>query len=69
MAGALAVAEVILLRLDRGLIDQHDGDVVLYRIDAVALLALQAFRVGTILEFLLAGGTDQNFQEFFGKHN
>ncbi len=33
------------LRLDRSLIDQHDGDIVLYRVDPVALLTLKAFRV------------------------
>jgi hypothetical protein len=42
------------LGFDGGLIDQHDGD--------VALLALQALRVRAVLEFLLAGRTDQNFQ-------
>jgi hypothetical protein len=59
----------ILLRFDRRLIDQHDGNVVLHRIDTVALLALQALRGLTVFERLLAGGTNQNFQEFFGKHN
>src|ERR1700676_1110313 len=59
----------ILLRFDGRLIDQHDGNVVLHGVDALALLALQALRVWAVLECLLAGGTDQNFQEFFGKHN
>jgi hypothetical protein len=59
----------ILLRLNRGLIDQHDGNVVFHRIDAVALLALQALRVLPVFERLLTGWTNQNFQELFGKHN
>src|ERR1700686_1669949 len=50
------------LRLDRGLIDQHDGDVVLDRIDPVTLLALQGLRALTVFECLFARRTNQNFQ-------
>ena len=58
----LAVKTLTALRLDRGLIDQHDGDVVLDRIDPVTLFALQTLRVLAVLEPLLAGRTNQNFQ-------
>lgn len=57
------------LRLDRGLIDQHDGDIVLHRIDPVALRTFQAFRVLAVIERLLAGWTNQHFQEVFGNHD
>ena len=57
------------LRLDRGLIDQHDGDIVLHRVDPVALRTSQAFRVLAVLERLLAGWTNQRFQEVFGNHD
>jgi hypothetical protein len=57
------------LRLDGCLVDQHDGDVVLHGIDAVALGALQTLRILPIFESLLAGGTDQNLQQIFGEHD
>ena len=57
------------LRLDRSLIDQHDGDVVLYRVDPVALLTFETFRVLTVLERLFAGWTNQHFQEVLGNHD
>ena len=50
------------LGLDHGLIDQHDGDVVLDRINPVALRTLQTLRVLTVRERLLAGRAHQNFQ-------
>lgn len=50
------------LRLDDCLIDQHDRDVVLYRVDAVALLALQAFWLLAVFEPLLAFRTNQNIE-------
>ena len=56
------------LDLDGCLIHQHDGDVVLHQIDPVALRALQALRVLAVVEGLLAGGTNQNFQQVFGDH-
>ncbi len=57
------------LRLDRGLIDQHDRDIVLDRIDAVALGALQTLGILSVLERLLAGRADQDFEQFFGNHD
>lgn len=49
------------LKLDRGLIDQHDRDVVLYRVNPVALRTFQAFRILAVLERLLTGWTNQHF--------
>src|SRR5580658_9123060 len=57
------------LKFDRGLVDQHDRNVVLHRVDAMALGTLQALRVLAILERLLAGGTNQNFQQIFSNHD
>jgi hypothetical protein len=54
---------------DRGLVHQHDGDVVFYRIHPVALRTLQALRAVAVLEGLLARGTDQNFQQLLGNHD
>ena len=51
-----------------GFVDEHDGDVVFYRVDAMALCALQAFGVLAVVERLLAGGADQNVEERFRKH-
>ena len=63
-----AAARWRLLRLDLRLIDQHDRDIVLHRIDPMALNAFQAFRVLTVLQRLLTGRTDQNFQQILGNH-
>ena len=57
------------LGLDGCLIDEHDGDVVLHQIDAMALRALQALGVLAVVERLLAGGADQNLEKIFGKHD
>ena len=57
------------LRLDDCLLDQHDRDVVLHRIDSVTLLALQAFWLLAVFELLLAFRTNQNIEEFFGNHD
>ncbi len=51
-----------------GFVDQHDWDIVFDRIDAVTLLAFEGFRLFTVFECLLAGGTDQDFQQVFGDH-
>lgn len=56
-------------RFDRRLIHQHDGDIVAYGIDAVTLHALQALWVLTMLQFFLARGANQNFQQIFGNHD
>ena len=50
------------LGLDLSLIDQHDGDVVLHRIDPAALLTLQTFRILAVLQRLYACRTNQVFQ-------
>ena len=50
------------LRFDGRLIHQHDGDVVLHRIDPVALLALEAFGILPVVEGLTAGRADQVVQ-------
>jgi hypothetical protein len=57
------------LRFCGRFVDQHDGDVVLYPIDEVTLGAFQAFWILAILEGLLAGGTNQDFEEILGKHD
>ena len=57
------------LRFDRRLIDQHDGYVVLHRIDPVTFRTLQAFGALPVFEHLLARWTDQNFQKIFGNHD
>ncbi len=57
------------LRFDRRLIDQHDGDVILYRIDPVALRTFQALRVLTVLKRLLARRANQNLQKVFAEHD
>jgi hypothetical protein len=56
------------LRFDYGLIDQHDRNVILYEIDAMASLALEALGILTIVECLLAGGADEDFEKVWGEH-
>jgi hypothetical protein len=58
----------VQLGFDGGFVDQHDGNVVLDSIYAVTLRALQGFRVLTVFERLLAGGTHEDFKEIFGEH-
>jgi hypothetical protein len=57
------------LLLDRRFIDQHDGDVIFDRVDAPALRALQALGTLPVLQRLLAGWTDKNFEQVFGNHS
>ena len=57
------------LGLDRGLIHQHDGDIVLYRVDAMALRALQALGILPVLQRLLARRANQNFQQVLSNHD
>ena len=54
---------------DGRFIDQHDRNIVFYRVDSVALGALQGFRILAVFERLLARRTDQDFQKFFGNHD
>ena len=56
------------LGLDRSLVHQHDGNVVLHRIYPAALRALQALRILPVLERLLARRTNQNLQQILGNH-
>ena len=56
------------LLFDGRFIHEHDRDIVLYRIDAVALLALQALGILPVFERLLAGRANQNGQQLFRDH-
>ena len=58
-----------MLALDGGFIHQHDRDVVLDRIDAVALLALQALGIFPVFKSLFARRANQNFQQIFSDHD
>lgn len=64
-------AKLLMPRLffDSGFVYQHDGDVVLHRIDEAALLALQALRIFAVLEGLLARGANQNFEQILCNHD
>jgi hypothetical protein len=55
--------------LDRGFIDKHDRNIILYGINPVALCAFQTFRILSVIKFLFARRTNQNFQEIFGNHD
>lgn len=65
----LSMVPAAWLRLDGRLIHQHDRNVVLHRIDPMTVGALQALRLLAILELLLAGWADQDFQQIFGDHD
>jgi hypothetical protein len=56
------------LWLDHGLIDQHDGYVVLHRVNAVACAALQAFGTLAVIERLFAGRANKDLEEIFREH-
>jgi hypothetical protein len=57
------------LGLDRSFVDEHDGNVVLYSIDAVTVGALQGFGRLPVFQRLLAGGTNEDVEEIFGEHD
>jgi hypothetical protein len=57
-----------VLELDFGFINEHDWQVVPNRINAMALLTLQALRALAVLELRLASRTDQHFEKVFGQH-
>jgi len=57
------------LRFDRGFVDQHDGNVVFYRVDAAALRALQALRILPIFKGHFAGWTNQDFEKILRDHD
>jgi len=72
MAGVFAVERAVKggpLGFYGGFFDQHDGDIVLYRVYAMTLRALQALRVLAILQRLLASRAHQDFQQVFGDHD
>ena len=56
-------------RVGGGLVDQQHRDVIAHGVDAVASIALEGFWVRLEDERLLAGGTDQDFEEVRGNHN
>ena len=58
-----------ILRLDLRLIDEHVGDVVVHRIDTMALRALQGLWTLAILERHLAHRANQDFQQIFLDHD
>lgn len=47
-----------------GLIDEHDGDIVFYRVDPVTFDTLQAFLIRCELDFSLALRTGKNVKNF-----
>jgi hypothetical protein len=55
-------------RISGSLIDQQYRNVIAHGVDAVAGIALKGFGVGLQNERLLAGGTDQDFEEVGGNH-
>jgi hypothetical protein len=61
----VAVGEV-LLRVNGGLVHQHDGDVVAHRINASALITLKSVILFRQRRF--ADRTDQNLEQSFVDH-
>ena len=57
------------LRLDLGLVDEHDGKVIPNRINATAPRTLQALGILTVFKLRLASRANQHFQKFFGQHD
>jgi hypothetical protein len=55
-----------LLRVNRGLVHQHDGDVVAHRINASALITLKSVILFRQRRF--ADRTDQNLEQSFVDH-
>ena len=51
------------LFVDGGLVNQHDGDLVPDRVEAMAGHAPQTTRIGLQFHFGAAGGTDKDFEE------
>ena len=59
-----------LLGLDRGLIDQHDRDIIPDRIEAMTLQAAQAAAIGFEFQISPAGGTNEDLEQFrTDRHN
>ncbi len=57
-----------LLRLDGRFVDQHNWNVVLHRVDAMTRGALQGLGILAVVERLLAGGANKDFEKVFSKH-
>jgi hypothetical protein len=55
-------------RVDRGFIDEQDGNVISHRIDSAASRALERFWIGAQFQGLLAGRADQQIEEVLGNH-
>jgi len=55
--------------LDRGLIDQHDGNVVFHGINPVAFQTFQTFGILPVLQCFFARWTYENFQKILGNHS
>jgi hypothetical protein len=56
-------AVIQLLFIDDGLIDQHDGDVVPHRIEAMTGDAAQTAAIRLEFNFGAAGGANENFEQ------
>jgi hypothetical protein len=54
-----------LLLLNFGLVNQHDRDVITYRVDPVALNALEAAPIFFEDDLPFAKRANKNFQQFF----
>jgi hypothetical protein len=55
-------------RVGGSLVDQQYRDVIAHGVDAVAGIAFKGFGVGLEDKRLLAGGTDEDFEEVGGDH-
>jgi hypothetical protein len=53
---------------DGGFVDEHNGKVIFYGVNAMALFALQALGIQAVFERLLVGGADENVEQRFRKH-
>jgi hypothetical protein len=64
VVAVMVAPAVALLGVDGGLVDQHDRDVVLDRIDPAALVAFEALAVVDEPDGGLAVGTREDFEQF-----
>lgn len=53
---------------DGGFVDEHNRNVILDAVNAVAIRAFQGFGILTIFEGLFARGTHQDVEQIFGDH-
>lgn len=68
-SGRIREWETGLAGFDRGFIQQKDGNIVAYGIDASTLAALQGLAIVLEHQRLLAYGADENVEQIFGKHD